>query len=111
MKWFEAEVTMLRGSIPMTVEQAHPYTEAYRTVEYRVDKMIDGELSEKTIIAVVQSMADRRRLPAANQKPGDRFRVRLGLWKQQPQLENYPVSHDIEAWDATWYYVAEYIGL
>lgn len=104
-KPIEALVTILGVSHPLTYEHTVPYEDAFRTVQYRVDRLLKGTLEDGTVIGVEKCLENRQPLPAAEHTEGMRFRVRLAPWDGEGEFENYPVSHDFDILDTTWYRV------
>jgi len=97
--------TITRATKPLSYEEITPYTASLRTVEFRIDRVLSGALTAKSIIALQMAMRDKKLLPAVAYTPGMTFRLKLGLWDETDSLDTLPVADDLEMLDATWYYV------
>jgi hypothetical protein len=101
------DVVATEVSTPLTVDAAYPYTQALLTAEFRVTKIVSGELADESVVVVLMSMDDGRDRPAASLKPGAKCRIRLGAWSAQTHLQSHKMSDDIMPLDATLYYAHE----
>ncbi|MEZ5333465.1 MAG: LamG-like jellyroll fold domain-containing protein [Thermoanaerobaculia bacterium] len=86
----EAEAEVVAVSETPTAQSITPYTRALRTVDYRVERWISGEPEGERIRVVEWALLDGRPLPAP--APGDRERLRLERFADNPQLEGLYLS-------------------
>ena len=97
--------TVTRTSKPLTVEQVFPYTEVFICTEYKIEKLVSGDLYEKRIITMQLAMREAKYLPPARHKPGESYILKLGPWSEQTHYHAHPAADDINDPDATLYFV------
>jgi len=97
--------TVTRTSKPLTVEQVFPYTEVFICTEYKVEKLVSGDLYEKRIITKQLAMREAKYLPPARHKPGESYILELGPWSEQTHYHAHPAADDIDDPDAILYFV------
>jgi hypothetical protein len=101
---------IVRVSPLLTLEQIAPYADAFRAVEYLVKRAPQGDVKEDARIVVIQQiLKDRKPTAAARFAPNALHRLTLGLWEDYPNHETWPVSDDLDAFDAQLYYAQEVV--
>ncbi len=102
--------TVTQVSTPLKVEDVEPYTEALICTEYKVKKVLDGELKKNRIVTVQLAMSDGEQLAPSTFEPGEAYRLKLGDWEDQPHYHSHPIAQDIigvDNMDAKWYFIYE----
>jgi hypothetical protein len=87
---WEVEAELVAVSETPTAQEITPYTRALRTADYRVVRWLAGEPQGERVRVVEWALLDGRQLPAA--APGDRERLRLEPFADNPQLEGLYLS-------------------
>jgi hypothetical protein len=82
----EVEATITAVSSVPTYEQIVPYTAVLTWIEYRVDRLIKGELTDEKIMVVHWGMQDTKHTAAATWMPGLRQKLNLDLFDAHPEL-------------------------
>lgn len=65
-----------------------PYTRSLTAAEYKVDKVLDGEWAEPTIVVLHWMVMDGKRLPLADRTPGATVELVVEPLEDHPQLES-----------------------
>ncbi len=104
----DVSAKVVRVSPLPVLERIAPYADAFRAVEYSVERRFEGEVREGgRIVVIQQTLKDRKPTVAAGFAPHDRHRLKLGLWERYPEHETWPVSDELELYDARLYYAIE----
>ncbi len=77
-------------------EDIVPYERGLVLNEYRVLEVLEGELGEEEILAAHWVIMDGRTLETARREVGGRYRMRLELYDDRPELEGERLSMDTE---------------
>ncbi len=89
-----AELT--EASLVPSPEDIAPYERGLVLNEYRVLEVLEGELEEEEILAAHWVIMDGRTLKTARREIGGRYRLRLELYDNRPELEGERLSMDTE---------------
>jgi len=81
-----------------------PYTECLTYLKYRVDGVESGEYGEKEILVVFWGMRGNKLEPAASFKKGQKHRLHLSPFADQPDLSRVMAADDTEEYELTAYW-------
>lgn len=79
--------TLVRQAQTSELKDILPYTRSLTMAEYRVDKVLDGEWKQPTILVLHWAILDSVRLPLAERRPGEKVELSVEPLEGHPQLE------------------------
>ena len=99
------EATVTRTSEPPKLKDVAPYTEAFICTQYKVERVLTGELRAKRLVTMQLAMQEGELLPPARFRAGQAYILRIGPWSVQTHYHAHPASDDIEDLDADLYFI------
>jgi hypothetical protein len=82
------KATLLSKSETPTIQSMAPYTNAFVVYEYRVDRVLDGKCSEKTIRVAQWGVKDLKPTPLVATATGTAATLVIELFSAHPKLES-----------------------
>jgi hypothetical protein len=105
------EVRLVVRSRTPTLAEISPYREALFTVDYAVEAEVDGPPVATTVRAVEWAVLDGVAQAVNRAAAGDRFRLTLEPFADQPQLESVYLADTLAGMSGELFYVVEAIPL
>ncbi|MFP4106210.1 MAG: PA14 domain-containing protein [Phycisphaerae bacterium] len=89
------EGTLEQVSKPRPLKELLPYKNLLVTHRYHVDKVVEGKLDNRRILAINFAIRDQKKQPAADYRKGQRYRLTLTDWSNVPQHQGVAIDDDI----------------
>ncbi|MFT5123361.1 MAG: hypothetical protein ACI9QL_004899 [Candidatus Omnitrophota bacterium] len=96
----ELDVTLVGKSTIPTLDEISPYREGLGMFKYKVNAVHSGNFSDKEIYIAHWLILDDETLSIANRKPGDRLRLKVERFEDNPQLKSFFCRNDFNDGDA-----------